>query len=193
MYPKDLEAYEIYEGKKTILLFEGDIQVTGTVITGIRDLQGKIVLISFKNCTVTHGNTVLFKPEWGTYDMAVGKEIVSAYAGPACVNSFENIGKISKEKTHKISYTENQKELHELYKKVRELRENKNVDIQLLTEIFYEIKNKFANDWLIVLEIYELLFQSKSTLKNEVLDFLLRLKKQPKYETLITNGLNLLK
>jgi len=193
MYPKDLEAYEIYEGKKTTLLFEGDIQVTGTVITGIRDLQGKIVLISLKNCTVTHGNTVLFKPEWGTYDMAVGKEIVSAYAGPACVNSFENVGKISKEKTHKISYTEDQKELHELYKKVRELRENKDSDIKLLTEIFKKIRIKFENDWLLVLEIYELLFQSKSTLKNEVLDFLLRLKKQPKYETLITNGLNLLK
>jgi len=193
MYPKDLEAYEIYEGKKTTLLFEGDIQVTGTVITGIRDLQGKIVLISFKNCTVTHGNTVLFKPEWGTYDMAVGKEIVSAYAGLACVNSFENVGKISKEKTHKISYTEDQKELHELYKKVRELRENKDSDIKLLTEIFKKIRIKFENDWLLVLEIYELLFQLKSTLKNEVLDFLLRLKKQPKYETLITNGLNLLK
>lgn len=193
MYPKDLEAYGIYEGKKTTLLFEGDIQISGEVITGIRDLQGKIVLISFKNCTVTHGETVLFKPEWGIYDMAVGKEVVSAYAGPACINSFEDVGKISKEKTHKIKYTKKEKELHQLYGKVRQLRENKNIDIQLLTNIFYKIKDDFANDWLLVLEIYELLYNTNETLKVEVSSYLNQLKKQSKYFNLITNGIQLLK
>jgi len=193
MYPKDLEAYGIYEGKKTTLLFEGDIQISGEVITGIRDLQGKIVLISFKNCTVTHGKTILFKPEWGTYDMAVGKEIISAYAGPACVNSFGDIGKISNEKTHKIKYTKKEKELHQLYGKVRELRENKNINIQLLTEIFYKIKDDFANDWLLVLEIYELIYNTNEILKAEVFSYLNQLKKQSKYSNLITNGIQLLK
>jgi hypothetical protein len=28
----------------------------------------------FKNCTVTHGETILFQPDEGVYDMAVGKE-----------------------------------------------------------------------------------------------------------------------
>ena len=193
MYPKDLEAYEIYEGKKTTLLFGGDIQISGEVITGMRDLQGKNVLISFKNCTVTHGRTILFKPEWGTYDMAVGKEIVSAYAGPACVNSFENVGKISKEKTRKIFYTEAQRELHESYKKVRELRENKKVDIPLLTEIFYKIKDEFATDWLLVLEIYELIYNTNEILKAEVFSYLNQLIKHSKYSKLIVNGIKLLK
>ena len=193
MYPKDLEAYEIYEGKKITLLFEGDIQVTGTVITGIRDLQGKIVLISFKNCTVTLGKTILFKPEWGIYDMVVGKEIVSAYAGPACINSFENVGKISKEKTHKIIYTDDQKGLHELYEKVRELRENNDININLLTKIFKNTVTKFKNDWLLVLEIYELLYNSKTNIEKEVLNSLNLLKKESKYRTLISNGIQLLK
>jgi len=193
MYPKDLEAYKIYEGKKTTLLFEGNIQVTGEVITGVRDLKGKIVLISFKNCTVTHEKTMLFKPEWGIYDMAVGKEIISAYAGSACVNSFENIGKISKEKTHKIKYTEKQKELHLLYKKVRALRENNDVNIELLTKIFYKIMDEYCNDWLLTFEIYELLYKSKTAIEEEVLNYLNQLKKQPKFQALITNGLQLLK
>ncbi|MCF6181301.1 aromatic amino acid hydroxylase [Lutibacter sp.] len=193
MYPKDLEAYEIYEEKKTTLLFEGDIKVTGTVITGIRDLMGKIVLISFKNCTVTHGETILFKPEWGIYDMAVGKEIISAYAGPACVSSFDNFGKISENKTHKIKYNEKQKELHILYKKVREIRENKKNDINLLSEIFYKIAKEYPNDWLLALEIYELIYNSKSILEVDVFNFLNQLKKEPKYNALITNGLQLIK
>ena len=53
MSPIDLEAYGIYEGKKIALEFEGGVKVVGEVITGTRDLQGKILLISFNNCSVT--------------------------------------------------------------------------------------------------------------------------------------------
>jgi phenylalanine-4-hydroxylase len=40
MSPKDLMAYGIYEGKTVTLEFEGDIKVTGDIITGSRNLQG---------------------------------------------------------------------------------------------------------------------------------------------------------
>ena len=48
MYPKDLEAYGIFEGQKKQLIFEGELIIEGEIITGKRDLQGKILLISFK-------------------------------------------------------------------------------------------------------------------------------------------------
>ena len=73
MSPKDLEVYGIVEGKTTRLNFEGGVKVEGKIITGKRDLQGKIILITFKNCRVTHFETVLFDPSWGVYDMAIGK------------------------------------------------------------------------------------------------------------------------
>ena len=53
-----------------------------------------ILLISLIDCRVTFGDRILFKPEWGIYDMAIGKEVISGYAGPADVNSFEDLGKI---------------------------------------------------------------------------------------------------
>jgi phenylalanine-4-hydroxylase len=53
MTPKDLEVYGIIEGKVTTLNFESGIKVKGKIITGKRDLQGKIILISFENCLVT--------------------------------------------------------------------------------------------------------------------------------------------
>ncbi len=193
MYPKDLEAYQIYEGKEINLFFEGNIKVSGTVITGIRDLQGKIILISFKNCTVTHGETILFKPEWGIYDMAVGKEVISAYAGPASVHSFESVGKISKEKTRKITYSKTQKELDSLYKEVRNLREKNAVNIEVLRDVFEKVVLDFKNEWLLVLEIYELIYNSKKELKKEVLDYLNQLQKLSKYVNLISNGIQLLK
>lgn len=49
MSPRDLRAYDIYEGETVELEFEGNIKVKGDIITGKRNLQGKIILISFKN------------------------------------------------------------------------------------------------------------------------------------------------
>ncbi|NOR28513.1 MAG: aromatic amino acid hydroxylase [Lutibacter sp.] len=193
MFPKDLEVYGIYEAKKTTLVFEGNIKIEGEVITGKRDLKGKILLISFKNCTVTHNNTVLFKPEWGIYDMAVGKEITSAYAGPASANSFKNIGKLSKEKTHKIKYSAKELKLHKLYKKVAKMRKNIVLDIDKLTSVFVILKGNYSTDWLLPLEIFELVYNSKSKLELELLNYLTQLKELKKYTQLIDRGLKLIK
>ena len=192
MFPKDLEVYGIYEGKKTTLLFEGNIKVEGEVITGKRDLKGKILLISFKNCTVTHNNTILFEPSWGTYDMAVGKEIVSAYAGPASVHSFENVGKISQKKTHKINYSKSELKLYKLYAEVAEMRNSNSINNNRLEEIINILKQNYNNDWLLPLEIYELLCKTNTALKQEVFAYLTELKKNSKYIKLIDNGLALL-
>lgn len=79
MSPKDLKAYKIYEGERVQLEFEAGIKLDGKIITGTRNLQGKILLISFEDCTITLGERVLFKPEWGNYDMAVGKNRFGLY------------------------------------------------------------------------------------------------------------------
>lgn len=192
MFPKDLEVYGIYEGKNTILEFEGDIKVEGKVITGKRDLQGKIILISFKNCTVTHNNTVLFQPEWGTYDMAVGKEIVSAYAGPASVNSFKDLGVVSKEKTHKIEYSKKELKLYKLYDEVAKLRECNSIDFEKLNLIFEKLKIKYPTDWLLPLEIFEIIFNSKTTLEIEILNYLIEMKENKEFRQLIDSGLCLI-
>ena len=192
MFPKDLEVYGIYEGKKTVLLFEGNIKVEGEVITGKRDLKGKILLISFKNCTVTHNDAVLFKPEWGIYDMAVGKEIISAHAGPASVNSFKDLGEVSATKTHKISYSEEEIKLHKMYREIAEMRKSGDVDFLRFDLIFEKLKANFASDWLLPLEMYELVYQSGMEIEIQISDYLMQLKKNKKHEQLIANGISLI-
>ncbi|TMM30073.1 aromatic amino acid hydroxylase [Polaribacter aestuariivivens] len=192
MSPRDLEAYQIYEGKRISLEFEGDVKVEGNVITGTRDLRGKILLISFENCTVTHGKTILFKPEWGIYDMAVGKEVVSAYSGAADINSFEDTSKVSETKTHKIKYSENEKILYNLYDDVRKMRSTKNTSEEELKVIFNQLKTNFPLDWLLNLELYEVALQNNFAVKTEILNYLLLLQENKAYKKLIENGLNLL-
>ncbi|MEL4456628.1 aromatic amino acid hydroxylase [Lutimonas vermicola] len=169
MSPTDLEAYGIYEGRKTRLLFEGGILVEGEIITGKRNLQGKIILISLKNCTVTYKDQVLFHPSWGTYDMAIGESIISAFSGIADPNAFGQQFEVPKEKTHKISYSKKEEALFKLYEKVRMMRASQKVNEEVLENIFGQLLKNYPDDWLLVLEIYEILNSKSSTgFRNKV-------------------------
>lgn len=192
MSPRDLDAYGIYEGKTVELVFEGGVKVEGEVITGTRDLRGRIQLISFKNCTVTYQEQVLFHPDWGIYDMAVGVEVVSAYAGAADVNSFEDASKVSETKTQKITYSENEKKLYKLYGRVRDLRERAMVSEDQIKEVFNELYMSYKTDWLLPLELYELALDYDFEIQNVILEHLNVLKKNKEVAKLIENGLILL-
>ncbi|HEX8268295.1 MAG TPA: aromatic amino acid hydroxylase [Flavobacterium sp.] len=192
MSPRDLMAYAIYEGESVTLEFEGDIKVSGEIITGSRNLQGEIIIISFKNCTVTHNDTILFQPNWGTYDMAVGKKIVSAFSGPADVNSFDLITHVPASHTIKANMSDQRNELETLYRTVRGIREQKGSSATL-SNIFHKVKNNHPKDWLLSIEIAELAKATDSQLLDEVLAHLERLKEQrPEISHLISGGLDLI-
>lgn len=193
MSPRDLSAYAIYEGEQVTLEFEGDIKVSGEIITGTRNIQGKILLIKFKNCIVTHGDNVLFQPEWGIYDMAVGKEVISAFSGPADVTSFDMINHVPSSQTIKQKKSPEREELERLYKNVRNIRENRVAEITL-KEAFAAVSSAHPNDWLLSLEILELAY------KNHQHDFIEKVQNhlekvktnRPEIAHLITNGLELI-
>ena len=193
MGPRDLRAYDIYEGEQITLEFEGNIKVSGEIITGTRNLQGEILLIKFKNCTVTHGETVLFAPEWGIYDMAVGKKITSAFSGPADVSSFDMITHVPTSHTIKQKKSSKREELENLYLNIRKLREGKPAEITL-KEAFGAVTANHENDWLLSVEIAELAKkENHSDLIDKVLNHLEKVKtKRPEIAHLIDGGLALI-
>lgn len=190
MSPYDLEAYNIREGQVTRLEFEGGIVVEGEVITGTRNRFGDILIISFKNCTVKHGDTYLFKPEWGIYDMAVGSKIVSAYAGPADPTSFDQITHVPTEKSHERIITPELEKLHVLYQEVRDMRNNNEVNEDRLKEIFSTIQIDFELEWLLPLEIYEI--SKDESLKDELKSYLLGLENKIEVFHLVSEGLQMI-
>jgi phenylalanine-4-hydroxylase len=192
MAPRDLDAYGIYEGKTVTLEFESGVIVEGRVITGTRDLRGRILLISFDECTVRYSDEFLFTPDMGIYDMAIGKEVVSAYAGSADVRSFGDIGKVSKNKSHKIVYSDRERALYKLYAEVREMRKNKQVNERRLDEILEKLKSDYPQDWLLSLEMYELAVQNHLAVAGALSEYLSLLKTEEKFATLINNGLKLI-
>ncbi|QPH41013.1 aromatic amino acid hydroxylase [Pedobacter endophyticus] len=177
------------------LVFESGIAVEGLIIDVLRE-NGKVLLIKFTNCTVTESNkNVLFKPEWGDYDMAVGEKIVSVFNGAADKDAFEEITLISNEKTHKITYDNKTLQLHKLYQRVREIRES-GENLSELTEIFKELKANHRQDWLCALEVLEIVYHKKMhhQLEREVQVYLeIKASKEPDHTKLISDGLHVIK
>lgn len=210
MGPRDLQAYHFYDGKPISFEFESGITVDGLNVTGMRNLNGKLMLIQFTNCTVTYKEEVLFSPDMGDFDMALGQEILSAFAGAADYLSFKLKEHVVSSTTIKHTLSDIEKNLLTLYKEIRDMRERNEISAENLAVIFENVKTHYPNDWLLSLEIYELVYSADSSTSSHtpnitsttlgtsfakaVLDHLITLKeKRPEIAHLIENGINLLK
>jgi phenylalanine-4-hydroxylase len=193
MGPRDLQAYNFYDGKHIQFEFESGITVEGMNVTGIRNLKSELMLIQFTDCTVKYKDEVLFSPEDGDFDFAVGKDIVSAFAGMADYRSFNvNTHNPSTTTTIKTERSAKQQELIELYEAIRNYRNGETTKFS--PDAVFDILKKHHNeDWLLPLEIYELEVERNTALSKEVFRYLNELKeRRPEVSHLIEGGLELL-
>lgn len=156
MGPYDLKAYNFYDGKWLSFEFESGIKVEGLNVTGIRNVQGKLMLIQLSDCTVTYGDEILHHPNQGIYNMVIGTAIVSAFAGAADPNAFPNLYQASDTLTMKEAGTIEQRDLEQLYAEVRAMRNSNTVNESRLSSILDECQKEQNDVWLLTLEILEL-------------------------------------
>ena len=192
MGPNDLKIYNFHDGKWLSFEFESGIKVAGLNITGIRNAQGKLILIRLKDCTISYKNEYLFLPEDGIYDMIVGKDIVSAFAGAADSNSFPNLYAESSTLTIKPTKNKGIIKLEGYYEVVRNYRIEKKNDAELLKNLFEEVTTLYPKEWLLFIEIIELSNDVKlNQLIKNYLSELISL--HPDLDSLISDGIKLIK
>lgn len=189
MSPEVLQQHGILEGKVVALNFEGGVVVKGEIITGSRSIRGKIMIITFKNCTVTHNGKILFDPSWGVYDMAVGQKVVSAFAGAADPSSFEIIKQVSENTTQKLEMSAEKAELNELYGSIR-----KNPSVENCKVVFEVLQRNHPLDWLLSIEILEIASKENSSLAETVMSHLNQLRlERPEVAKNIDQGIAAIK
>lgn len=190
----DLQAANIHTGKTSTLTFDSGINVQGTLESVTRK-DGNILLMTFTNCTVHDENgDVLFKPEWGTYDMAVGHRIASVYSGSADKENFNVYPPKSDKTTIKDEFTEKELTLFKMYDEVAKMRESGRADISKIEQFVGSLETDYPKNWLLRMEILELLNKntngSGENLRTKLQSQLEALKSHSdQYEDVITAGL----
>lgn len=157
---EELRKIGLVIGEKAEFEFNSGIKIKG-ILRNYTRKNGKLLILSFSDCYVSYQGKLLFQPDWGTYDMAVGSRIVSAFIGTADPEGFDLKYSSPEEKTHKIVHSEKALELHSLYQQVRDIREKKQTP-ETLGLIWNTLKTNHNNDWLCAMEILELLKVNKT-------------------------------
>lgn len=188
----DLDKLGIRFGQKSKFEFDSGIQIEGTLQKSLRK-EGRLIMMSFSDCTVAFKDKILFQPDWGIYDMAVGEKIISVFNGPADPDGFQLHYPAPEEKTHALSYGEKAVSLHSLYAEVRKIREQKTGfdKLQGLLDLSLKDDNK---EWLLLIEILEIIRSQApdDEMEKSIVNHLSGIKEStPELANLIDNGLSL--
>lgn len=163
---------ELTEGQRATLHFASGVVVEG-LVEKILENEGRLILITFSDCTAKLASRVLFDPAWGKYDMAVGDEITSVFNGAADNDAYNQVALVPRERTIKVVSDVKRQRLENLYAQVRRIRDAK-VGYERLGEIWETQQAEHGSDWLLSMEIFELLddLALQNDLKQKVMAFL---------------------
>ncbi|NOR87530.1 MAG: aromatic amino acid hydroxylase [Bacteroidales bacterium] len=172
------------------LEFDSGLQVKGVFKHALRK-DHQLLLLSFEDCTVRYQDKILFQPDWGAYDLAIGEHINSVFAGVADAESYGLEITPPAETTHKVIYTEAELELFATYGKIRKFAAKSNKDEA--NELIDICLNNYPNEFLLLLEALEFIGPYSSQGKERIKHTLANKHFSSSDRKLIDLGLNLIK
>lgn len=147
-------------GQIARLEFNSGVNVEGRVQSIILSKNKTPMIISFVDCTVKNQEQILFQPDWGMFDMAVGTNVVSVFAGPADRSSYGMTDSFVKKMIPAREHSGESRQKNELYQKIRTLRESQSVSQNLssnqIAALFHEAHKNLPEQWLAFIELLEL-------------------------------------
>lgn len=196
---EDLESIGVVQGKRCQIRFESGVKVSGKLDTVLRSQRKELCVMSFSDCTVTFEGKTLFKPEWGTFDMAVGSKVDSVFAGPADRKGYGLTDSFAKKRVNKRKLSPKDIALNKLYQQLRELRKDQVADLAIYRSLLSQLNEVARDEWLLRLELVELTYQLEAKLGKDGLSFRDSLQSEleqmiaskPNLKTVIQDGLAL--
>ena len=147
--------------EKLSLQFSNGITLSGVVKEKI--YEGSILLlVSFDNCEIKLGDEILFSPNWGQFDLACGKSIISVHGGPADLKNYLKFINLEDPITSKPIYikepSKDKKNLNLLYERIDALSSKTQLEKSIIDSLIDELDEKYPDDWLSRFKIMEILF-----------------------------------
>ena len=147
----ELKTHGIRVGETVELEYLSGITVRGILREIVRHNHHNL-LLSFEDCSVTDlDGRVLFSPDWGVYDLAVGSTITSVFGGVADREKRQLFRPTPSGTATNLSHDEN---LMKAYSAVADLHTRATpVDVAELTPEITNLLSQYPNDWLIRSEL----------------------------------------
>lgn len=160
----ELKRHQVEIGHPVELHYLSGIKVQG-LLTDILRREQKNLIFVLQNCTVTdEQGQILFDPEWGRYDMAIGDSVVSVSGGSADKTTYPLYSAPSHTTTEVADYDEDTQQQFKLYQAIRDARTSKS-DSNALIEQVLQHPNP---DWLLLHEALELAGSDTHTLASKL-------------------------
>lgn len=152
----DLLRLKIAVGQTSRLRFTSGYVVEGSLSHILRK-DGRNLILSFRNCTVRDAaGSIVFHPDWGVFDLAVGERVVSAYSGSADKEQYNVYPPKSARNAIKITYSDTEKQLFTHYAAIRGMRESGRYEEPALAAISDWLDRHAPDSWLARFELLEL-------------------------------------
>lgn len=175
------------------LIYASGVEIKGT-LEKVLTLGDQAEVWTFSNATCTYNGEILFKPEWGLYDILIVNRVTSGFGGPADRISYGEVDDFVASRVAPPQYSEEHLKIFSLYSAVRQLRQNRSATEEQFKELFLRISQQAEKEWLLFIELIEISYLKKfsSDFLKLILFHLDKLKKaNPHMRPLIEEGLNL--
>ncbi len=168
--PPDLVQIGLQIDRHSRLEFASGVVVEGQFRKHLYSDDRRLLVLTFDDCTVRKEEEILFRPEWGTFDMGIGSNINSVFGGPPDREAYGQLDDFVARKVPAKKYSTETLQKFELYKEIRDFRENMQnaatrplsasnqpvASAESLQKLVAKVEKLCPSEWLLKLEILEI-------------------------------------
>lgn len=189
----DRKTLGLEVGRQVTLDYETGVVVTGYLKGLSTSDNGQVLVLKLEEALVKFGSKVLFSPEWGTYDLGLGEQVVSVFGGPADRDAYGEVDTFVAQVIPLKALSGQDQERSELYHQLRNWRASgAGGSPEELQRAAGKAYGSFATDWILHLELFELAQKKAPELAEQLLQKIESIIAQrPHQEDFIRDGLRL--
>jgi phenylalanine-4-hydroxylase len=151
----EIERLNLIPGKFINLNFRSGFCLQGTVHSLTFNLEN-LIIVQLQKATLTRGNEIFFKPEWGNFDLVCGDKISSVFGGAADrIKYGEFTDDFSIEHVSSKKYSDKKRIEFEIFNSLNSFQ-NSSLNIQEINTLLEKYKLLNSKNWLLIYDLLQI-------------------------------------